>query len=76
MKTRTIEEILSGKIIDIRNSRNCTHILVKVSEVESRVVNYTGYNPLFNKKIIGKDLIYTKDNKLYIGDHNEYIEIN
>jgi len=31
---------------------------------------------LFNKKIIGKDLIYTKDNKLYIGDHNEYIEIN
>ena len=76
MKTRKIEEILSGEIIDINDGENCTHILVKVSEDESRVVQYNGYNPLLNKEIIGKDVICTKDAKLYVGKHNQYVEIN
>jgi len=76
MKTRKIEEILSGEIINITEKENCIHILVKVSEGESLVIHYNGYNPLFNKKIIGKDIIYAKDNKLYVGDHNKYVEIN
>jgi len=76
MKTRTIEEILSGKIIDIKDGGNCTHILVKISEDESRVVHYNGYNPLLNKEIIGNDIICTKNDKLYVGNNNQYIKIN
>ena len=76
MPKKNIEEILSGKIIDLTDGENCTHILVKVAKDNSLVVDYNGYNPLFNKEMIGKDIICTKDAKLYVGEHNQYIEIN
>ena len=77
MHTKNIEEIFKGKIIDRKGDSRGIHILVKVSEQDSLVIDYKGHNLLFDKEMIkGRDVIYTKNAKLYVGKHNQYVEIN
>ena len=77
MPTKNIEEIFKGKIIGRNGDKNEIHVLVKVSEQDSLVICYNGYNLLFDKEMIkGRDVIYATNEKLYVRDHNQYVEIN
>ena len=76
MPTKSIEETFKGKIIDRKDDQEGIHILVKVSEEDSLVICCNGYNLLFDKEMIkGRNVIYATNEKLYVGDHNQYIEI-
>ena len=75
--TKNIEEIFKGKIIDRKEDQEGIHILVKVSEQDSLVIDCNGHNLLFDKEMRKeRDVIYAKDDKLYVGDHNKYVKIN
>ncbi len=77
MPKKNIEEIFKGRIIDRKDDLKGIHILVKISEQDSLVIDCKGYNLLFDKEMKkGQDVIYAKNEKLYAGKHNQYVEIN
>jgi len=77
MAIEKIKEVLSGKIIEKRQGKDCIDILVKVSEDDSKVIRCKGCDILFNRKLqIDQEVIYTKDKKLYTNlGNDEYVEV-
>ena len=77
MKKIKIEELFKGKILNRKDDKDGIHILVQISEQDSLVICCNGHNLLFDKEMIkGRNVIYTTNEKLYVGKHNQYIEIN
>jgi len=76
MHKKNIEEVFKGKIIDRKEDESGISVLVKISGQDSLVIDCNGYNLLFDKEMRkGQEVIYAKNEKIYVGANNQYVEI-